>query len=180
MLPRILNLFLVPVVFFNTLPSSLFASETASRTHPLSITSKSMTVRSLEHQALFEGDVVMMKEDLTITSHRAEVTFASKDAAAGPDKSASGLLSPQSQFGDNEITLIHAIGNVVLQQGDKRIQSKEALYYQKEEKVILLGEPVAWEKDYQVTGTKMTIYLRENRSVVEGSKVVIHPKDPVR
>ncbi|MBI3994588.1 MAG: hypothetical protein HY349_01295 [Nitrospirae bacterium] len=139
-----------------------------------------MTVRSLEHQAVFEGDVVMTKEDLTITSHRAEVTFASKDAVAEPDPSAAGLLSPQSQFVDNEITLIHATGNVVLQQGDKRIQAEEAFYYQKEDKVILLGEPVAWEKDYQVTGTKMTIYLRENRSIVEGSKVVIHPKDPVR
>ncbi len=136
-----------------------------------------MTLKNLEHRAIFEGDVVMKKEDFTVTSDHAEVTFASKEAPTENKKPPIGLLSPESQFGDNEITLIHATGNVVLQQGGKRVHSKEAFYYQKEEKVILLGEPVAWEKDYRVTGTKMTIFLRENRSIVEGSNVVIHPKD---
>ena len=122
----------------------------------------------------------MKKEDLTITSDHAEVTFAPAEVPMENKKPPAGLLSPQSQFVDNEITLIHATGNVVLRQGDRQVHSKEAFYYQKEEKVILLGEPVAWEKDYRVTGTKMTIFLRENRSVIEGSKVIIHPKDPVQ
>ena len=139
-----------------------------------------MTVKNLEHQAIFEGDVVMKKEDLTITSDHAEVTFAPAEVPTENKKPPAGLLSPQSQFVDNEITLIHATGNVVLRQGDRQVHSNEAFYYQKEEKVILLGEPVAWEKDYRVTGTKMTIFLRENRSIIEASKVIIHPKDPVQ
>ncbi len=137
-----------------------------------------MTVRNLEQQAIFEGDVVMKKEGLTITSDHAKVTFASIEAPMEDKKKPpAGLFSPQSQFADNEITLIHATGNVVLRQGDRRVHSKEALYYQKEEKVVLLGEPVALEKDYWVTGTKMTIFLRENRSIIEGSRMIIHPKD---
>jgi len=137
-----------------------------------------MTVKNMEHLAIFEGDVVMVKEDMTITARHAEVTFASKDASGESSKAPSGLLAPQSKFENNEITLIHATGDVVLQQGEKRAKSNEAYYYQKEDKVVLLGEPVAWEKDYKVTGTKMTIYLQEDRSVVEGSKVLIHPKEP--
>jgi lipopolysaccharide export system protein LptA len=135
-----------------------------------------MTVKNLEHQAIFEGDVVMKKEDMTIMSDHAEVTFASKETPMENNRPLTGLLSPQSQTGDNEITLIHAIGNVVMKQGDKQVHSKEAFYYQKEDKVVLLGEPTALEKDYWVTGTKMTIFLHENRSIVEGSKVIIHPK----
>ena len=120
--------------------------------------------------------MVMKKEDMTILSDRAVVTFSSKETPLENDKPPTGLLSPQSHAGDNEITLIHAMGSVVVKQGDKQIRSKEAFYYQKEDKVVLLGEPTALEKDSQVTGTKMTIYLHENRTVVEGSKVIIHPK----
>ena len=158
--------------------SPLFAAEAATHSQTLSISSKSMTVKNMEHLAIFEGDVVMVKEDMTITARHAEVTFASKDASGESSKAPSGLLAPQSKFENNEITLIHATGDVVLQQGEKRAKSNEAYYYQKEDKVVLLGEPVAWEKDYKVTGTKMTIYLQEDRSVVEGSKVLIHPKEP--
>jgi len=139
-----------------------------------------MTVKNLEHLAIFEGDVVMIKEDMTITANHAEVTFASKEAPGENPKSTPGLISPQSHFENNEITLIHATGDVVLKQGEKQAKSKEAYYYQKEDKVILLGEPVAWEKDYRVTGTKMTIYLQEDRSVIEGSKILIHPKEPAQ
>jgi lipopolysaccharide export system protein LptA len=135
-----------------------------------------MTVKNLEHRAVFEGDVVMKQGDLSISAEHAEVVFASKGAPT-EDASSAGLLSDPSGFSENEIKMIHATGNVELQQGDKKARSKEAFYYQKEDKVVLLGEPVASEKGYQVTGTKMTIFLRENRSVVEGSKVVIHPKD---
>jgi len=136
-----------------------------------------MTVKNLEHLAVFDGDVVMKKDDLTITSDHAEVTFASKEVPPDNGRAPMGMISPQSQFGDSEITMIHAMGTVVLKQGDKEIHSQEAYYYQKEDKIILLGEPVAWEKDYRVTGTKMTVFLHENRSIVEGSKIVIHPKD---
>ncbi|MBI3610655.1 MAG: hypothetical protein HY204_08150 [Nitrospirae bacterium] len=136
-----------------------------------------MTVKNLEHQAIFEGDVVMTKENMTITADHAEVTFTSTPSPGETTKSDPGLLSAESQFSQNEISLIHAEGNVVLRQADKRAQSKEAFYYQKEERVVLTGEPTVWEKDYQVTGTQITIFLRENRSLIEGSKVVIHPKE---
>ena len=119
----------------------------------------------------------MKKDDMTILSDHAEVTFAPKETPAENQQQPAGILSPQSQVGDNEITLIHATGNVIIKQGDKQIHSKEAFYYQKEDKVILLGEPTALEKDYKVTGTKMTIFLHENRSIVEGSKVIIQPKN---
>jgi lipopolysaccharide export system protein LptA len=33
---------------------------------------------------------------------------------------------------------------------------------------VLTGEPVAWEKGTRVSGKQITLYLAEERSVVEG------------
>jgi lipopolysaccharide export system protein LptA len=137
-----------------------------------------MTVKNLDHRAVFEGNVVMIKEDLHLSADHAEVTFASGGPSEDKSKSSVGILSSKSEISKNEITVVHAVGNVVLRQGEREVRSREAYYYQKEEKVVLLGDPMAWEKDYQVSGSKMTIYLRENRSMIEGSKVIIHPEDP--
>jgi hypothetical protein len=38
----------------------------------------------------------------------------------------------------------------------------------------LTGDPEAWEEGYPVTGVKMTMFLKEDRSIVESSRVVIH------
>lgn len=45
---------------------------------------------------------------------------------------------------------------------------------------MLTGEPKAWEKGDMVTGTKMTIYIKEDRSIVEGSKVIVNPQRRIR
>jgi len=42
----------------------------------------------------------------------------------------------------------------------------------------LTGDPVAWQKGTRVTGQKITMYLAEDRSVVEGgSKVLIDQEE---
>lgn len=164
------------VIGFFLIDLPLYAAEATLPSQPLSITSKSMTVKTLDHIAIFDGNVVMTKADVTLMADHAEVTFVSADPPGETSQSVSGLMSSETLFGQSEISLIHATGHVVLQQAGKRAQSKEAFYYHQEERVVLTGEPVAWEKDYQVTGTRMTIFLREDRSVIEGSKVMIHPK----
>ena len=77
-------------------------------------------------------------------------------------------------FGNRAVSLIDAIGNVVMQQGDKKAKSRKAVYHQRDEVLVLTGDPEAWEEGYRVTGTKMTMFLKEDRSVVEGSRVVIN------
>ncbi len=58
-------------------------------------------------------------------------------------------------------------------QGESRAISQHALYNKKEEKVVLTGSPVAWQSGTRISGPKMTMYLKENRSVVEGGTRVI-------
>ena len=45
---------------------------------------------------------------------------------------------------------------------------QKAVYFVDGEKVVLTGDPVAWEKGTRVSGKQITIYLVEERSVVEG------------
>jgi len=142
----------------------------------LTITARTMTVKNQENTAILEGNVVINKGDLTITADHVEIFFGPNDSSSTNDDQSTPTL-PGSQFDTREISELHAWGNVMLQQGTRRAEAREAIYDQKDEKITLLGEPVIFEKDYQVTGTKMTFFLKDNRSIVEGSKVLIQPEE---
>ena len=54
-------------------------------------------------------------------------------------------------------------------------------YYDAEQRVVLIGNARVWRDDNVVTGERITIYLAEDRSVVEGGKqervkAVFYPK----
>lgn len=119
---------------------------------PVVITSLSLLHDNKEHTSLFEGNVVAKTEDMTIYSDRMMVYY--KDDG-------------------NKIDRIEASGNVKVVKGERTIVSREATYYEDEEKVIFTGDPQAWEGDNKVTGTVMTYYMKDERSIVENSKVVI-------
>ena len=55
-------------------------------------------------------------------------------------------------------------------------------YYDAEQRVVLIGNARVWRDDNVVTGERITIYLAEDRSVVEGGKqervkAVFYPKN---
>src|SRR5437879_13916624 len=75
------------------------------------------------------------------------------------------------------MNLIDATGNVFMQRGEKRAKSKKAVYLQRDETLVLTGDPEAWEEGYRVTGTKMPMFLREDRSIVEGSRAIISDRE---
>ena len=142
---------------------------------PLTITSRDMSVKGLENIAIFDGDVVMKQGDITLTADHAELIFRSKESTGGSSLSALGFFAPDSKSGQIEISIIYATGNVRLQQADKHGEADEAIYYHDEGKIVMTGEPSFSEKDYQVSGTRITVFLHEDRSVVEGSKVRVRP-----
>jgi lipopolysaccharide export system protein LptA len=73
-------------------------------------------------------------------------------------------------------------GNVRIITKDCRTgTAKRAEYYDAEQRVVLIGNARAWRDDNVVTGERITIYLAEDRSVVEGGqqervKAVFYPK----
>lgn len=151
-------------------PAILYAGEEAGVKTPISINSENMTMSNIDNKLIFEGSVVMVKEDLTLNANKIIVTFknSSKDKA--------NLFQSTSEKNKNDISLIEASGNVRIVQSEKKAKSDNAIYYQDEEKIILTGSPEAWEQGYKVTGKKIIIYLKENRSIVDESHVIIYPK----
>ncbi len=142
-------------------------------TSPISITAERMTVRNLERRVVFEGNVRVQKDDFQMEADQMIVTFA--PVGQGGTLPADALQAKRSAPGNRSVSTIDASGHVKIIKGDRRATSQTAVYDQAAEKVTLTGNPESWEKDYRVSGTKITIFLKENRSLVEGSSVLIQP-----
>ena len=107
----------------------------------------------------FEGHVEAKETDFTMTCRKMLLYYVEGKDSRGPDKS--GV----------EIDRIVANGKVEIRGSDGGMATAdEAVYYQKEEKVVLTGKPVVKQGDYFVEGSKITLFIKENRSVVEGSE----------
>ena len=147
-------------------------------TVPILITSERMTLQNREQRLVFEGSVHVQKEDFQMDADRMVVTFvpdsqgnASPGTFSVTASKTAGTVPSQSRT----VSTIHANGHVKIIKGDRRAASQAAVYDQTMDKVILTGNPESWQKDYKVSGTKITIFLKEDRSLVEGSSVLIHP-----
>lgn len=151
----------------------------ASVENGISITSQKMTVRNQENLMIFEGKVTVTKEDLTINADQLKVYFVSSPqgilSSDGESKNKKDSNNDKNEKNAQvrEVSSMEATGNVTLRQGDKRGKADKATYYKKDDMIILMGNAEIWEKDYNVKGKRMTIYLGEERSIVEESKVRI-------
>ena len=134
------------------------------------ITSQSMTAQGKERKAVFEGTVVLTQGDMIIHSDHMVVTFKRGEGGANPG-------SEETAFGQ-QIEMIVATGKVVIEKSTGKATSGRAVYYKDEEKVVLTESPVACQQGTRVTGSRMTMYLNEDRSLVEGgSRVIIENED---
>ncbi len=158
------------------------------------ITSQRMTVRNQENKAIFEGSVVLTKGTLVVHSDVMVVFFKSvnRDEQATPSEggvNGKGKDSAPSERGkaagsgtlpimaNRSVSLIEATGRVKIMKEDGQATCRKAVYHGDEDKIVLTGDPVAWQKGTRVTGQKITMYLGEDRSVVEGgSQVMIAPE----
>lgn len=116
------------------------------------VTSDSLEVDSQGNTALFTGSVVAKVDSVAIHSDRMRVSYSSAE---------------------NVVQEIHAIGNVrVLSQG-KAIFSEEAKYERDEEKIILTGNPKVVEGQNTISGARITYYFREDRAIIDDSRVTL-------
>ena len=133
---------------------------------PTTITSKTMAAFNKDRKAIFRGSVVLTQGALVVRSDIMIVWFKEKDHHGNQPKGE----NPDRQ----RIERIVAKGRVVIEKAKSRATCRNAVYYKDKEEIVLTGSPVAWQEGTRVNGPKMTMYLKENRSIVEGgSKVVI-------
>lgn len=67
-----------------------------------------------------------------------------------------------------EVQEVRALGHVRLSQGERWATAREAIFDQTSRTAILRGEAVLHDGRNEVKGDKVTVYLDEKRSVVEG------------
>ncbi len=114
----------------------------------------------------------MVQEELVVHSDLMIVHFKEKNAASATDRPS------QASESGKEIRFIEAKGNVKIAKGESRAKCERAIYDKQKEIVILRGSPVAWQGGTRISGPKMTMFLNENRSVVEGgTRVTIQQFD---
>lgn len=68
----------------------------------------------------------------------------------------------------NRVEAIGEAHHVKIKYENGHATCQKAVYFADGEKVVLTGDPVAWEKGTRVSGKQITLFLAEERSVVEG------------
>jgi lipopolysaccharide export system protein LptA len=69
--------------------------------------------------------------------------------------------------------MVEATGRVNIEKEDGHATCQKAVYYEDQKKIVLTGDPVAWQKGTRVSGKQIIMFLDEDRSVVEGDSRVI-------
>lgn len=117
---------------------------------PIVITASRMEADKLGDTVTFLGDVVLKKEGMTLYSDEMVVKYSAP---------AKGIHE------------IDATGNVVVRKDGRVALSRKASYYSREEKIVLTGDARIIENENQLGGERITLFIRDDRSIVEGGKV---------
>lgn len=163
-----------PIAFLlSVLLSALFADGFAAEpkgkapradeqgTLPIEITADRLSADNAKNSVTFEGAVHAKQGDVTLDADR---IFAEYSRAAGA------------------IEKIVADGNVRVSQTGRSATAARAVFYNLEQRIVLSGNTVLTQGENLLKGETLTIYLKENRSVVSGGEGggrvtgVIYPK----
>lgn len=143
------------VLAFLILLTNVFAEEKKESVEPIIITSQSLINDNRARTATFEGNVVAKRGESTLYANKMVVYYEDE------------------QKGGN-IKMIEVIGNVKLVKGERTITSHKATYFPvPEEKVVFTGEPRATDGKNLLTGEKITYFMKDDRSLIEKSRVYL-------
>lgn len=140
------------------------------------ITAQKITMRNQENKAIFEGNVVLRKGALVVYSDMMVVFL--KPGGSKPDEIASRAARKGADelptVSNRTVSRIEATGQVRIEKADGRATGRKAVYNEDERKIVLTGDPVAWQRGTCVSGQKIVMFLDDDRTIVEGgSRVMI-------
>ncbi len=141
----------------------VFAGEVTpalDRNQPIEITAQQLEVLQQQRQSIFTGDVIAKQGEMTLHAEKL-IVFLQKD--------------------QDLVERLEAIGAVRVLQLDRIATAEKAVFYQVEERLVLSGNAEVIQGQNKISGDEITLYLKENRSLVESSengrvKAVIVPE----
>ncbi|MBW2284072.1 MAG: hypothetical protein JRF65_05660 [Deltaproteobacteria bacterium] len=130
---------------------------------PITIQSNTLEVNDASKTVVFRGDVSAKKDEFVMDCREMVVYYESVSGEGDAENTRT------------QINRIVAKGGVSIKRAEGGMATAdEVVYYQREEKVVLTGRPVVKQGKDFIEGDRITILLKENRSIVEsneGSKV---------
>jgi lipopolysaccharide export system protein LptA len=123
---------------------------------PLVITSNSMNAEKLGDKVTFTGKVTLKKQGMTLTSDVMIIYY---------------------DIGSKDIRKVEAHGNVIVRKEGRVAFSNDALYSNRQETIVLTGNASILENENRIGGEKITLFLADDRSIVEGGGKVMFYKD---
>ena len=125
---------------------------------PIVIKSNTFEIDNKNNMVTFTGDVDAKRDDFTVNCQKMILYYH-----RGPDNKGYGNEGAA-------IDRIIATGQVKIRQsGGGLATAEKAIYYQNDDKMVLTGNPVVKQGDDFVEGSTITLYIKDNRSVVKGS-----------
>ena len=125
---------------------------------PIVITSETLIADNKNNTAVFEGSVIAKTDDITMYADKMTVFYDNSES---------------------KVNKIVAVGSVKVLNKARVLFSDEAVYLDNEEQIIFSGNPKAVEGDSVITGKKIVFFLKDERAMVEGSRVILkNTQDP--
>lgn len=121
---------------------------------PVTITAKELEFDYRTRTLTYRGNVLISQADLKLTSDTVRV-----------------ILNEEAREVIREVT---AEGKVRIEQGQRVATGGKVVFDQGKRTVVLTEKPVLREGTNEVAGYRITVYLDEQRSVVEGGSERVH------
>lgn len=139
-------------------PAALRSDEAGRQ--PIEITADTLNADSDGRTVTFEGNVVATQGGVTLHADR---------------------LYAEYSRGQDAIEKITADGNVRVVQEGREARAAHAVFYNLEQRIVLSGGADLQQGENTLKGDSVTIFLRENRSVVTSGesgrvRAVLHPQ----
>ena len=156
-------------------PETVLKAGAAPGSEPIVINSKTVEMNNELKVVTFKGDVNAKKDNFIINCDNMLVYYEGSPAQSG-----------KGDGNKTKIDKIVASGNVIINRAKGgKATAEKAVYHQKDEKMVLMGNPTVEQGNDLVKGDRITIFLNEDRSIVESSKdskvsVTISPRRPER
>ena len=115
---------------------------------PVTITSQKVDFSNQKQEAIYSGEVKVVKGEMTLTADTIKVFFLGADQG---------------------VKLIEAYGRVRIWWKDRYAEAEKGIYDDQAQTLILTGSPKTWQNENIVKGERISYDLAEDRVVVEGS-----------
>jgi lipopolysaccharide export system protein LptA len=161
------------LLFFQTAPGEADVKKGVDEkvsSKPMIIKSKTLEWDDEKKTVIFTGDVNAQKDDFVVDCQKLFVYYT-----ASSDEQAKGDFA-------KGVDRIVATGRVrITRSSGETAEAEKAVYFQEDEKLVLTGHPSVKQGNDLVKGDRITIFLKENRSIVESTgkeraQAILFPK----